>query len=84
MYRVTSDEYSQPQIEALPVAAGAPFAEARVMLEVAPWSGDPLNGAKPDGPIRTTVFGPASEGMITYLILDDQRRVDILDVMWIG
>jgi hypothetical protein len=54
------------------------------VLEVAPWSGDPLIGAKPDGAIRTTVFGPAGEGMITYLILDDQRRVDILDVMWIG
>lgn len=84
MYRITTDERSQPQIDALPTAAGAPFAEARVVLEVAPWSGDPLIGAKPDGAIRTTVFGPAGEGMITYLILDDQRRVDILDVMWIG
>ena len=29
-------------------------------------------------------FGPSGEGMITYLILEDQRRVDILDVLWIG
>jgi hypothetical protein len=54
------------------------------VLEVAPWSGDPLIGSKPDGGIRTTTFGPSGQGMITYLILEDQRRVDILDVLWIG
>jgi hypothetical protein len=84
VYRVTTDQRSQPQIEALPAVAGAPFAEARVVLEVAPWSGDPLIDAKPDGGIRTMIFGPSGEGMITYLILEDQRRVDILDVLWIG
>ncbi len=84
MYQVTTDERSQPQIEALPAAACAPFAEARVVLEVSPWSGDPLIGAKPDTGIRTLTFGPSSQGMITYLILEDQRRVDILDVLWIG
>jgi hypothetical protein len=84
VYRVTIDERSQPQIEALPAAAGAPFAETRVVLEVAPRSGDPLIGAKPDGGIRTMIFGSSGEGMITCLILEDQRRVDILDVVWIG
>jgi hypothetical protein len=84
VYRVTTDERSQPQIQALPSAAGAPFAEARVVLEVSPWSGDPLIEAKPDTGIRTLTFGPSGEGMITYLILEDQRRVDILDVLWIG
>lgn len=84
MYRVTTDERSQPQIEALPPAARAPFAEGRVLLEVAPWSGDPLFADKPDTGIRTITFGAAGQGMITYLILDMQRRVDILDVLWIG
>jgi hypothetical protein len=36
VYQVTTDEYSQPQIEALPPPARAPFAEARVVLEVNP------------------------------------------------
>jgi hypothetical protein len=36
VYQVTLDERSQPQIEALPPAAGAAFAEARVLLEVSP------------------------------------------------
>lgn len=84
MYRVTADEQSQPQIDALPSHARAPFAEARVVLELTPWSGDSLNAANPDAEVRTLPFGPTGQGMITYLILEQQRRVDILDVLWLG
>jgi hypothetical protein len=28
--------------------------------------------------------GPRGEGKVVYLILDDQRRVDLLNVMWIS
>ena len=34
--------------------------------------------------VRTLTFGPTGQGMITYLILEDQRRVDILDALWLG
>ena len=44
MYQVTTDEQSQPQIDALPPDALAPFAEARVVLEVTPWGGDSRGG----------------------------------------
>ncbi len=54
------------------------------MLEVAPWNGDPLNKLKPDSPMRPCTFGPNDEGMTVYLILDDQRRVDLLTVVWAG
>jgi hypothetical protein len=84
VYHVTTDEQSQPQIEALPPQARAPFAEARVVLEVSPWSGESLNAANPEAGVRTLTFGPTGQGMITYLILEDQRRVDILDVLWLG
>lgn len=33
--------------------------------------------------MRALTFGPHGEGDIVYLILDDQRRVDIL-VLWLG
>lgn len=39
MYRVTTGERSQAQIDALPPEALAPFAEARAVLEIAPWGG---------------------------------------------
>lgn len=53
MYRVTTDERSQPQIDALPPEALAPFAEARAVLEIAPWGGDSLNDDNPDAAVRT-------------------------------
>jgi hypothetical protein len=34
--------------------------------------------------MRTLVFGPSSEGKIVYLILEDQRRVDLLVVLWLA
>ena len=84
MYRVTTDEQSQPQIDALPLEALAPFAETRVVLEVAPWGGDSLNDDNPDAPVRLLTFGSAHQGLVTYLILERQRRVDVLDVLWVG
>lgn len=83
MYEVTTDQQSQPQIEALPAVAGPPFAEARVVLEVAPWGGEPWISGRPDGGLRTLTFGPSAQGMITYLIVEELRRVDILDVLWL-
>ena len=54
------------------------------MLEVSPWSSESLSAANPTAGVRTLTFGPTGQGMVTYLILEDQRRVDILDVLWIG
>jgi hypothetical protein len=53
VYRVTTDQQSQPQIDAL-----APFAEVRATLEVAPWAGDSPNDDNPNAP-----FGPDPQGM---------------------
>jgi hypothetical protein len=84
VYEVTTDEQSQPQIEALPADALAPFAEARAVLELAPWNGRPYHRRQPDGPMRTLTFGPNGEGKAVYLILEDQRRVDLLVVLWLA
>ena len=84
MYRVTTDQQSQLQIDALPPEALAHFAELRATLEVAPWAGDSLSDENPDAPVRSLTFGPAGRGMVTYLILERQRRVDVLDVLWLS
>lgn len=84
MYTVTLDDESGQQVDALPPAALAPFAELRTMLEVAPWNGDSLNKLKPDSSMRTCTFGTNDEGMTVYLILEAQRRVDLLTVVWMG
>ncbi|MCU1653981.1 MAG: hypothetical protein JWQ60_5130 [Pseudonocardia sp.] len=50
------------------------------MLELVPWNGEPINQQNPDGKVRVLPFGAA--GLVTYLILEDQRQVDVLDVIW--
>lgn len=82
MYTVQTDEQAQEQIAALPPEALPAYAEARTLLEVDPWAGDPYHRQNPDAPLHTVAFGGA--GMVTYLILDDQRRVDVLRVFWVG
>jgi len=84
LYTVTTDDQSQQQVDALPAEALAPFAEARATLEVAPWNGAPYHKHRPDSPMRALTFGPAGQGDIVYLILDDRRRVDMLVVVWLS
>lgn len=43
----------------------------------------PINEDNPDGSVRQLIFGDAEEALLTFLILDYQRRVDILKVVWI-
>ena len=80
MYHVTTDEESDEQIAALPSAALPALAKARVLLEVDPWAGDPYSRHNPEAPLRGLAFGAA--GLIVYLILEDQRRVDLVRVLW--
>jgi len=68
----------------LPAEALAPFTEACAALELAPWNGAPYHRRRPESPMRTMTFGPNGEGGIVYLILEDQRRVDILVVLWLA
>ncbi len=39
-------------------------------------NGDPVHKDNPDGAVRAHAFGRG--GLMTYLILEDQRRVDVL------
>jgi hypothetical protein len=82
VYAVDTEGLAQEQTTALPVAALSAFAELRVVLETAPWSGEPYLSGKPDGPMRTRTFGDG--GLVTYLVLEEQRRVDVLLVQWAG
>ena len=84
MYRIELLPEVQEQVAALPREALTSYAEVLVMLEVAPWSGDPYSREHPDGSTRAVAFGPNGEGLLSYLILEDQRRVALLIVLWAG
>jgi hypothetical protein len=81
-YSLDIDPLAEQQIAALPRAALTALTDALAVLELVPWNGLPINDANPDGPVRQLPFGDL--GMITYLILDDQQRVDLLIVTWAG
>ena len=66
----------------MPAEALSAYAEARALLEVAPWSGSPYRREMPDGPMRTLAFG--GSGGVAYLILEREREVHVLLVQWIG
>ena len=84
MYRVETDDDALPEVEALPSVALALYAEVISLLEVAPWSGDSYNRAHPDGAMRTVAFGDDNRGLVVYLVLEDQRRVVVLRVVWLS
>lgn len=82
MYRVRTYPEALEQVAALPGEALAGYAEALGVLKLIPWNGAPLNKDNPAGAVRTLAFGRA--GIATYLILEEQRQVDVLIVLWVG
>jgi hypothetical protein len=44
----------------------------------------PYRADNPDGNMRKIVFGRAGEGIAVYLVLEDQRRVVVVSVTWVG
>jgi len=80
MYALDTRGPVQDQIDALPPGAVPEFDRLRRSLETRPWEGAPYLLEKPDSPMRTQTFG--ERGLVTYLILEDQQRVDLLLVQW--
>ena len=69
-------------LEALPAAALVALADVLDVLELAPWSGDPLVDRNPGGAVRTMTF--AGAGLVTYVIVEHLGRVDLLQLHWAG
>lgn len=82
IYTVETDGPAQDQVDALPAAALAAYAEVRVVLETSPWNGRPYHRDNPQGAMRALPFGVY--GLLIYLILENERRVDVLLVQWVG
>jgi len=76
---VTYDE-AEEQIAAMPVEGLLAYAQLLDVLQLTPWNGPSINSNNPDGAVRQWPFGG---GIATYLILEDEQRVDIIDVLWL-
>ncbi|GAA4421550.1 hypothetical protein ACFQV2_04070 [Actinokineospora soli] len=83
MYEIDVDASAREQIRALPEKALVAVMEAMTFLELTPWNGSPIHKANPQGAVRQV---PVADGLglLTYLVLEDQRRVDVLDITWLG
>jgi hypothetical protein len=84
LYSLETEVAAAREVAALPVEALPAYAELMSLLEVAPWSGDPYNLQRPDANMRTHTFASEGRGLVIYLILEPDRRVVILRVLWIG
>lgn len=84
MYTVGKSKQVDEQIDALPAEALAAFHEVTVFLQVAPWNGRSFVAERPDAPMRTRTFGDGGYGMVTYLIVEYRRQVEIIHVTWYG
>ncbi|WP_156869725.1 hypothetical protein [Sporichthya polymorpha] len=77
MHRVDVGNDVQEQIDALPVEALNAFAELRVVLQTAPWSGRPSNPDNPNGAVRLYVF--AGAGLARYLVSEHHGLGELID-----
>jgi hypothetical protein len=84
VYSVDWEQDAVSQLSALPSGALPFFAELVTVLQVQPWSGDAYDRQRADANMCTHAVGKHGEGLVIYLILDDQRRVVVLRVLWAG
>ncbi|MFI6883838.1 hypothetical protein [Streptosporangium canum] len=78
-------DHAADQVAALPKEVLPALAEVFALLEVQPWAGRSLNPDRnPDAAVRTHPFGGSGLGGVVYLILDDQRLVEVLEIVWLG
>jgi len=84
VYDLNNDDVAE-QIHALPPDARAAFDELCTVIALVPWHSEPASHHNPDGQVRFAPFNSASgSGFVYYLILEDQHRVDLLEMIWIG
>ena len=84
MYTVEPCPKAEAAVAALAEAARNSYDDAVQVMQLVPWNGQPYVASKPDGSMRQLVIGPGGAGLATYLILEDQQRVDVLRVACAG
>ena len=71
-------------VDGMPAAALSFYSELIGFMELTPWDAPAYRQDKPDGNMRKMLFGHGAEGIAVYLILEEQCRVVVVSVTWIG
>jgi hypothetical protein len=84
MYRVATDDEVNAQVAALPDELLPYYAQVLDLPELVPWNSRPYSASKPDGVMRKLLFGPPGRmAEAIFLILERDRRVEIVRIVWI-
>ncbi|MCY9782850.1 hypothetical protein KIK06_02975 [Nocardiopsis sp. EMB25] len=83
MYRIDIEDIAKEQIRALPEHLLPELASLFALLELQPWSGPPMDARRPSGNIRRHDLGEGGECSVVYLVLDDQKLVLLLRLVWV-
>lgn len=84
MYRYEIVADARAQVDGLPTDVLLHYAELISFLELTPWEGPPYRDDKPDSGMRRMVFGPDGGGLVVYVVLEQDRRVVVVSVTWVG
>jgi hypothetical protein len=77
----------EKRLDALPHKALVSYAEALEMASLTPWNAPPWIKEHPRRPMRTQTFGDRGRdggtGYVVFVILEDERRVVVVRVVWL-
>ncbi|GAA4794030.1 hypothetical protein GCM10023200_32420 [Actinomycetospora chlora] len=85
MYVVDADDVAH-DVDRLPPRAARAFAEFRAAVELSPWTVAPsINPDNPYAPVRLHLLqSDDGSALISYLVRDLERIVDVLRLQWLG
>jgi len=73
-------EQHRAAVDDLPAEASLALQEFMTAVVFDPWSFAPQGS----GNMPTIDFGPAKQGLVTFLIRDEERELLITQVLWFG
>lgn len=82
-YKIEVYPEARDQIQALSPALLKEMAEVFSMLQLVPWNSMSINEGNPDAAVRQVGFGYHGAVLLTFLVLEEQRRVCVLEVVWL-
>lgn len=83
MFRVVTYPEAAEQLAALPSHLLVDYARVLDAIADAPWDGAPQNANNPHAEVRRWLFGPLGVAQVLYLVLDREREVHVLRVVWL-
>lgn len=83
MYRIVVYPEVADQLAELPADLLLDYARVLDAVALAPWNGPPINERNPDGEVRRWSFGPGAKAQVLYLVLERDREVYVLQVLWL-